>query len=97
MDRAFDADNDALGIDRIDDTSTPAENHRARIARCYVFHTGADIGRIAAKQRNRLPLHVRTHERAVGVIVLKERNQAGSNRDQLLRTDVHVLDFFAAL
>ena len=36
-------------------------------------------------------------KRAVRVVVLKERNQAGRDRDQLFRTDVHVLDFVAML
>ncbi len=50
------------------------------------------IGRIGAQQRNRLALHVRSHQRAVGVVVLQERDQAGGHRDELLRADVDVLD-----
>ena len=69
----------------------------ARIARGDVLHAGADVRRFGAQQRHRLALHVRSHQRAVGVVVLEERNQAGGHRDQLLGTDVHVLDFVLVL
>ena len=72
-------------------------HHRARIARRHAFHAGADVRSVGAQQRNRLALHVRSHQRAVGVVVLKERNQAGGHRDELLRADVHVLDFVPVL
>ena len=49
-------------------------------------------GRFGAQQRNRLALHVRAHQRAVGVVVLEERDQAGRGADDLVRGDVHVLD-----
>jgi hypothetical protein len=39
------------------------------------FHAGADERRIRAHEGHGLALHVGTHERAVGVIVLQERNQ----------------------
>ena len=53
---------------------------------------GADQGRLGDEQWHALALHVRTHQRAVGVIVLQERNQPRSHRDELLRRDVHVVD-----
>ena len=40
-------------------------------------------------KRHRLPLHVGAHERAIGVIVLKERNEGRRHRNQLLRRHVH--------
>ena len=43
-------------------------------------------------QRHRLALHVRTHESAVGVVVLEERNERSSDRNQLVRRNVHELD-----
>ena len=94
---AFHAHDDALGIHRIHHAGALADHHRARIARGHLLHAGAHIGRFGAQQRNRLALHVRSHQRAVGVVVLKERNQAGRHRDQLLGTDVHVLHFVAML
>ena len=77
------------------ESTTPdalADHHRARIARRDPLHAGADIRRVGAQQRNGLALHVRSHERAVGVVVLEERNQARGHRDELLRADVDVLD-----
>ena len=62
-----------------------------------MLHARAHVRRIGAQQRNCLALHVRAHERAVGVVVLEKRNQAGRHRDQLLRADVDVLNFVARL
>ena len=36
-------------------------------------------------QGNSLPLHVRAHQRTVGVVVLEERNERRRDRNQLLR------------
>ena len=47
--------------------------------------------------RHSLTLHVRTHQRTVGVIVLQERNQRRGNRNDLLRRHVHQGDVFRAL
>jgi hypothetical protein len=44
--------------------------------------------RLGLQQRHRLTLHVRAHQRAVGVVVLEERDQRGGDRDQLLRRHV---------
>ena len=44
------------------------------------------------EQRHRLALHVRAHQRAVGVVVLEERDHRGRDRDHLARRDVHVVD-----
>ena len=93
---AFDAHDDAFGVDRIDDAVTAGKNHGARIARRDAFHAGADDRSLRAQQRHGLALHVRAHQRAVRVVVLEERNQRGGHRDELLRADVDVIDFFAA-
>ena len=53
---------------------------------------GADDRRLGHQERHRLPLHVRTHQRAVGVVVLQERNQPGRHADHLAGRDVDVLD-----
>ena len=94
---AFHAHDDAFAIHRIDHAGALADDHGAGIARGDALHAGADVRRFGAQQRNRLALHVRSHQRAVGVVVLEERNQAGRHRDQLLRADVHVLDFVDVL
>src|ERR1035438_1400221 len=89
----FDAHDNAFRIDLVHDTFALAKHHRAGIACGDAFHAGADERSVATDQRNRLALHVGTHERAVGVIVLEKRNQAGGNRDELLRRDVNIIDF----
>ena len=93
---AFDAHDDALGVDRIDDAVALGQNHSAGIASGDAFHSGADDRSFGAQQRNRLALHVRAHQCAVGVVVLEERNQRCGHRNQLLRADVDVVDFVAA-
>ena len=60
-----------------------------------MFHTRAYNGRFGNGQRNRLTLHVRSHERAVGVVVFKERNQRCGDRYNLLRRHVHEVNLFA--
>src|SRR6266545_4673579 len=57
------------------------------------FHAGTDQRRIGAHERHRLALHVRTHESAVGIVVLKERYERGGDRNQLLRR--HVDEIYA--
>ena len=47
------------------------------------------------QQRHRLPLHVRTHQGAVGVVVLEERDQRRRDADDLLGRNVDVLDLVA--
>ena len=61
----------------------------ARVARDGQLHAGADEGRVGADKRNRLTLHVRAHECAVCVVVLKEGDEGRSNRDKLVRRDIH--------
>ena len=60
------------------------------------LQAGADQRRVGLEQRHRLALHVRTHQRAVRVVVFQKRNQRRGDRDQLVGRDVHVLDFFGA-
>ena len=63
----------------------------ARIASDAVFETGGHKRRFGNEQRHGLALHVRTHQRAVRVVVFEERNQRRGHRDQLLRRHVHVI------
>src|SRR6266699_1379990 len=93
----FHAHDDALGVDLIDDAFAFAEHHRAGIARRDALHPSADERRFSLDERHRLALHVGTHERAVGVVVLQERNQAGCDRDELFGRNVDIVDFIAAL
>ena len=92
---ALDPNDDAFGIDRIDDSVAARQHHRARIARGNAFHPRPHNRSLRPQQRHRLTLHVRAHQRAVGVVVFEERHQRGSHRNQLLRADVHVVHFVA--
>ena len=56
------------------------------------FKAGADVRTLRAHERNALTHHVRAHERAVCVVVLKERDEARGDGDHLHRGDIHVLD-----
>src|SRR6056297_846123 len=68
-----------------------ADDH-ATVPGDLAFHSGADDRGFGHQQRNRLSLHVRTHQCAVRVVVLQERNQPGRHPDHLGRRDVHVID-----
>ena len=81
----------------VHDAVAAADDHRARIARRDAFHARADQRSFSADQRHGLALHVRTHERAVRVVILEEWNQAGRNRDKLFRRNVDVVHFLALL
>ncbi len=67
-----------------------ADQH-ARILGGVDFQPRRHQRRFGDQQGNRLPLHVRAHQRAVRVVVFEERDQAGGNADHLARRHVHVL------
>ena len=54
------------------------------------------IGALGLEERDRLALHVRAHQGAVGVVVLEERDQRRRDGHDLLGADVHVLDLVRA-
>ena len=90
------ANNHTGRVNGFNNTVTACDQGCTRITCHRNFHTGTDIRRFGADQRNRLTLHVRAHQCAVRVIVLKERNERGCDRYQLLRRDVHKVDLFGA-
>jgi hypothetical protein len=94
---AFDAHDDAFAVHAIHHAVAAADDHGAGIARRDFFHARAHQRRLRAQQGNRLPLHVGTHQGAVGVVVLEERNQRGRHAHQLLGADVDVINLIAAL
>ena len=89
------ADDDTRRVDLVDDAGAARGDGGARIARHDRLHAGADERRVGAHQRHRLALHVRAHQRAVGVVVLEERDQRRGDRDELLRRHVHEVDALA--
>ena len=72
-----------------------ARHHRTGIASRDAFHAGAHDRGLRTEQRHRLPLHVRAHQSAVGVVMLQERHQRSRYGYQLLRADVDVVHFVA--
>src|SRR5690606_13501220 len=62
-------DDDARRVDRLDDAVALRDETDARVTRDAVLDPRADDRRVRADRRNGLALHVRAHERAVGVIV----------------------------
>ena len=87
----FHAHDDALAVDVVHGARPPRDDHRARVARGDVLHAGADIRAAGAQQRHGLALHVRSHQRAVRVVVLEERDERGGDGDELLRRHVDEL------
>jgi hypothetical protein len=85
-------DDDLAAGDGSDLAAFFGDNDGARIASDALFQTGGHERRFGDEQRHSLALHVRTHQRAVGVVVFEERNQTGSHGNELLRRNVHVID-----
>ncbi len=82
---AFDTDDDALGVDRVDDAVALGQDDGSGVAGGDALHTGTDERSLGDEQRHRLALHVGAHQRAVRVVVLEERNERCGDRDELLR------------
>ncbi len=83
---------DAPRIDRSDHAIFHRDHHRFRVASHPAFDSGSHQRSFRLQQRHTLALHVRAHQRAVRVVMLKERNQTSRNRNQLFRRNVHVVD-----
>ena len=85
-------DDDLVAVDGGDFAGFLGHEHGAGIAGDALFQAGGHQRRFGDQQRHGLALHVGTHQRAVGVVVLQERNQAGGDGNQLLGRNVHVID-----
>ena len=46
------------------------------------------------QKRHCLPLHIRTHQGSVSIVILKKRNQVCGHANELFGTDVYIPDFF---
>ena len=53
------------------------------------FHTCSDNRSFCSKKRHRLTLHVRSHQRTVGIVIFQERNQCCRYGEHHLRRNVH--------
>ncbi len=90
------ANDDAHTVDLVDDAGAASDDRDAQIPRHGLFHAGADQRRVGLDQRHRLALHVRAHQRAVGVVILEERNECRRDRNELLRRNIEEVDVLRA-
>ena len=91
------ANNDTAGIDGVDYATATSNDTDAGVTGNVALHAGTYQRLVGAQGRYSLTLHVRTHQRTVGVVVLEERNQRRCNRNYLLRRDVHQGHIFRCL
>ena len=77
-------DHDAVGVHIFDKTVALREFERAAVVGDPVLHAGGDHGSLGLQERDCLALHVGTHQRAVGVVVLQEGDERGRDGDELL-------------
>ena len=87
-----DPHDDPVGVDVIDLAAAARLHRGARVDGRRALDPGAHERLLRAQAGHRLPLHVRAHQRAVGVVVLEERDQRRGHRHDLRRRDVHVVD-----
>ena len=82
------AHHDPAGVNLVDHTRTAGHDGSTRVAGNDAFDSGSDQRSVGTHQRHGLTHHVRPHQGAVGVVVLKERDQRCGDRNQLLRRHV---------
>ena len=75
----------------LDDAAALGDDGNAGVNGDSALHAGADQRFLRTHRGNSLALHVGAHQGAVGVIVLKERDQGRSDGNDLLRRHVHEL------
>ena len=85
------ADDDGGAVHVIDDTGILSNQNLAGVDGDAVLDARADQRSMGTQQRHSLTLHVRTHERAVRVVVLEEGNEGRCDRGHLTRGNVHVV------
>ena len=73
-------DDDLIAGDGGDLAGFFGDDDGAGIAGDALFEAGGHERRFGHEQRHGLALHVRAHQRAVGVVVLEERNQRSRPR-----------------
>ncbi len=85
---------DVAGVNEGDLTVVLGTDNRTRVEGGAAFEAGTHHRGFRTEQRHRLALHVRTHQRAVGVIVFEERDEASGHGHNLHRSHVHEVDAF---
>src|SRR5690606_18904503 len=66
-------DDDPAGVDGCDDTGFLGDHDDLRVTRDALLDAGTDVRRLGLEKRHALALHVRYHERSIGVFVRVER------------------------
>ena len=89
------AHDDTRRVNLLDHAAALGGDGRAAVARHHAFEAGADQRGFRLDQRHGLALHVRAHQRAVGVIVLEERDERRGDGHDLLGRHVDVFDAVA--
>ena len=87
--RLVGSDYDTAGVDGFHRSAPPGFHRGTRVAGNNGLHPRSHERGFRAQQRYGLPLHVGSHERAVCVIMLQERNERRRNGNQLVRGNVH--------
>ena len=83
---------DIVRGDALDNAALLGKHTDAGVDSRLVLHTGADNRRVGNHQRDSLLLHVRAHEGTGVIVVFKERDHRGRNRDQHLRRDIDIVN-----
>ena len=71
-----------------------SDHHLTRIRHRCSFHTRRNRRDFRPQQRHGLGLHVGTHQRPVGIIMLEEGDQRCRNAYDLVWSHIHVVDIF---
>src|SRR5690606_981314 len=86
------ANHDTLGVNVVNHAATTRLHGCAGVDRNGSLNAGTDQRLLRTQAGNRLALHVGAHQSPVRVVVLQERNQRGSNGNNLRRRHVHVMN-----
>src|SRR3989338_610064 len=84
--------NDLSRVDMAYGSIFPSDDKAAGVARGGLFDTCRYERRFRKEAWRRLFLHVRTHERAVRVVMVEERDHGSRHREGLIGSDVDIVD-----
>ena len=87
------ADEDLVRGHGFDPARAPRDAEDARVVGDLALETRSDERRFGLDERHGLPLHVASHEGPVRVVVLEERNKGRGGAHELVRRNVHEMDF----
>ena len=88
------SDNDLSRVYAVNHAVDVGNNANAGVNCRFILHTGTNDWVLGLEKRNCLTLHVRTHQRTVGIVVLQEWDHRSCNRYNHLWRYVHVVYLF---